>query len=109
MSKSVLTLNNVPTTIFCIYHPPPSSKNQLTNAIFISEFENFLDSYVISLEHFVIIGDFNLHFDKPNETYVKKCLELFDIRNLTQHVLEPTHKAGHILDWIVTRDAFSIS
>ena len=35
LSKTFLTINNVPMTIFCIYRPPPSVKNQLTNALFI--------------------------------------------------------------------------
>ena len=107
MSKTHITINNVPLTIFCIYRPPPSVKNQLTNSIFINDFENFLDTHIMPLDKFLIIGDFNLHFDCPNDTYVKKCLELFDVRNLLQHTMNPTHKANHIIDWVVTSKHFS--
>ena len=61
------------------------------------------------LENVLIIGDFNLHFDRPDETHVKQCIELFEVRNLSQHILKPTHKVGHIIDWVVTRNNFSVS
>ncbi len=41
MSRSYLTLNNVSTTIFCIYRPPPSKKNELTNALLFQILRNF--------------------------------------------------------------------
>ena len=104
LSKSQISLNNNDLVLFCVYRPPPSSKNKLTCPGFIRDFELFLDSYTVSLSNFLIIGDINLHFDNPNETYCKRMIDLLEIRNLTQLILEPTHKAGHTLDWLITRN-----
>ena len=104
LSRSQITLRNNDLVLFCIYRPPPSSKNKLTCPGFIHDFEVFLDSYTVTLNNFLIIGDINLHFDNPNETYCKRFIDLLEVRNLTQLIFEPTHKAGHILDWLITRN-----
>ena len=104
LSRSDLLINNHHFTLFCVYRPPPSARNQLTNSQFLNEFEHFIDSYTLNLEHFLIVGDFNLHFDNMNDTYVKKMLNVLHTRNMTQLTMSATHKAGHILDWIITRN-----
>ena len=37
----------------------------------------------------------------PNDPYVSKIIDLLHVYNLEQSVHFPTHKQGHILDWIV--------
>ena len=102
--KIDLNLYNVHTTMFCIYRPPPSARNMLTCTQFVCEFEHFLDSYTVTLNNFFIVGDFNLHFDEQHETYTKQVLEILQIRNLNQLTPTPTHIAGHIIDWLITKD-----
>ena len=71
-------------TMFCIYRPPPSKENTFTIPQFLSEFEHFLDSYVLELHSVLIFGNFNFHIDCPSEFYVKKFLDILKVRDLTQ-------------------------
>ena len=52
---------------------------------------------------FIFAGDFNIHWDKPNDKYVKKFRELCDAFGLVQHVENATHIKGHTLDFILSR------
>ena len=106
--KCDLHIKNVHFTMFCIYRPPPSAKNRLTHPMFLNDFECFLDYHALTLSNFFIVGDFNFHYDALNDTYVKQFVELFEVRNLIQLVTTPTHKAGHTIDWIVTRSFIPI-
>ena len=108
-TKSKIIINDCSFIVFCIYRAPPSEANQFKDTVFISEFNDFLDSNVPSNNKFLIIGDFNLHFDCPSKTYVKQMLDLFNARNLSQIINKPTQVAGHILDWVVTEDPNFIS
>ena len=65
---------------------------------------DFLDEYAVCNNEIVILGDFNLHYDCPNETYVGQINNIFNTRNLQQMVSKPTQRAGHILDWVVVRN-----
>ena len=71
----------------------------------------FLDIYIYtsSPKECVLLGDFNLHFYAPNETYVRKMLQILEIRNFSQFIKSPTQRAGHILDWVVSRNTDLLS
>ena len=103
-SQIDIKCNNNTISIFCIYRPPPSEKNKFTPLAFVIDFENFLDQYVTSDNEIFILGDFNLHFDCPNETYVKKIINVCEVRNFKQMVSSPTQEKGHILDWVLVRN-----
>ena len=91
-SCSEIMIKGTKMSIFCIYRPPPSEKNKLTPSLFIKEFEDFLDSlsFFSDSHHTLLIGDFNLHYDAKDNTYVKQMLELFEIRNFSQCVTSST-------------------
>ena len=56
-----------------VYRPPPSRQNKLTNAMFLEQFSDLLESYV-SCDRLFIVGDLNVHFDKPSDHYLcSKC------------------------------------
>ena len=65
-----LSLSNRSTNFFCIYGPPPNSKNKLSVSLFIEqlpalfEFCNCIGGLVL------ILGDFNFHYDRPDDPYV---------------------------------------
>ena len=91
-------------TFACIYRPPPSTQNKLTNSMFFTDFDTLLDHYSSLTGKLVILGDFNFHYDQQDNPDTKRlCLSLRN-HNLTQHVTQPTHQRGHTLDWLVTRD-----
>lgn len=49
----------------------------------------------------IIVGDFNVHFDVPAKSGgLRELLATYD---LVQHVEEPTHVRGHVLDLVISR------
>ncbi|KAK6182093.1 hypothetical protein SNE40_009856 [Patella caerulea] len=103
--ECLLTSAQTATRIIVVYRPPISKKNQLKTAIFHDEFSNLLEYVLSSKARPIILGDFNFHFDvQTNPDTVKLQTQLLT-NNLIQHVSSPTHKKGHILDWVVSNDA----
>ena len=49
------------------------------------------------------LGDFNLHVDVPTKSDVATFMSILSSLNMSQHVVDPTHKRGHTLDLIITR------
>ena len=101
-------LNAMNTTFLCVYHPPPSTINP-THKQFVEEFENLLELIIDTSQRLVILGDFNIHHDSDSDTYSKSMKLLLENNNLKQHVTEPTHNKGHIIDWIIAPYDISVS
>ena len=87
----------------CIYRPPPSLKNKLTIQNFLSEFYKLLEHCNTSTNQPMILGDINMHFNKPNDTYVAQLLDMLNIFRFVQSVQGPTHSKGNTLDWLMQR------
>ena len=51
----------------------------------------------------IIVGDFNIHMDNPQDKGTKDLSYTLDNFGLTQHVTEPTHNRGHTLDLLISR------
>ena len=49
----------------------------------------------------VILGDFNIHFDSPANSLTSKTLEIITTFDIVQGVQAPTHRCGHIIDWVL--------
>ena len=49
---------------FCLYRPSPS-KHKLTDSVFMAEFPDFLKYCNLCCSKFLILRDFNIHFDSP--------------------------------------------
>ena len=96
--------DNKVTKFICIYRPPPSKTNKLKPNMFIREFCDLLDMYIITKDHLVILGDFNLHHDSEDEYYARSMKTCLQNRNLVQLVNKPTQISNHILDWVVVRE-----
>lgn len=71
---------------------------------FLSEFADYLESIVLSPEPLLVTGDINIHVDNMNDTDAVKFLDLLESMEMTQHVNTPTHRAGHTLDLMITRE-----
>ena len=96
-----LTSNPTSLQIVVIYRPPPSKK-KLNAGIFFEEFEKIIEKYADGSDRTLIVGDFTFHIDVDGDTNEKKIISMIQSMNFTQHVLEPTHTSGHILDLLVT-------
>ena len=67
----------------------------------------FFDQFAGFLEHVdslpgktVLLGDFNIHFEKPENSNTQKLQNITKMFSFTQSVTEPTHCKGHMLDLI---------
>ena len=54
-------------------------------------------------DRLVIVGDFNIHVDNPQDRGAKELFCVLDNYGLTQHVTEPTHNKGHTLDLMISK------
>lgn len=85
-------------SLIVIYRPGGSKVD------FRKEFKGFLDS-VKRRENLMIVGDFNL----PHEDNVdRKFMKIIQSHGLEQHVKDPTHVDGGILDLILSRPSDSL-
>ena len=53
--------------------------------------------------HLLILGDFNIHWDKPDNPERIEFADLIDTFGLKLLVNEPTHTGLHTLDFVITR------
>jgi exonuclease III len=106
--EAVITIDSHCLRLVVLYRPPPSTKNGLTKGLFYQEFANFLELNTSSSCKLIIVGDFNFHWDSSDNQDTRHIRDMIDSFNLTQHVSEPTHNSGHILDWVISRSDDSI-
>ena len=90
-----------------VYRPPPSRQNKLTNAMFLEQFSDLLESYVCRDRPFVV-GDLNVHFDKNSDPTTSALNVVLDSLSLHQLVSVPTHWRGHTLDWLIINHATDV-
>ena len=68
-----------------------------------------LFDYISNLPGLVCLdGDMNIHFDNPLQSLTKQSLTTLSLYNLVQVIKKPTHKSGHIIDWVVVRPDYDI-
>ena len=89
--------------VIVVYRHPPSATNKFTTSLFLSEFTMLLDNLSITSGELLILGDFNLHVDKPSDPDASQFFGLLYAFGLTQHVRGSTHTHGHTLDLVKTR------
>jgi len=90
--------------IAIIYRLHPTKKNGIKTGDFFREFSEFVDTLATNNGHLLILGDFNIHWDSHSNADTKNLSDILQSANLTQHVTERTHKHGHILDLVISRD-----
>ena len=99
LDASFINVTNV--RVIVIYRPPAVG---LSPEIFLDDFSTLLEELIICSEELLIMGDFNLHIDDIENTQAVRFISLLDSFGLKQHVVSPTHRGGHILDLVITRD-----
>ena len=80
-----------------MYHPPSNSV-----ADFMEDFLDFIDHHTTTSGRLLVVGDLNLHLDNEKDRNASAFRDLMHSLNLYQHVHEPTHDRGLILDVVVT-------
>ena len=64
---------------------------------------------LIFVYSFFNIEDFNLHFNKSEDFYVSKFINILNIFNLTQHIFTPTHTSVNTIDFLITSPMIKIN
>ena len=101
--QASITLQHNTLHFFCLYRPPPNRRNNLTDSMFTEQLSDLLD-YINSLPGLVcLIGDMNIHFDNPLQSLTKQTLSTLSLYGLVQVINKPTHRCGHIIDWVIVR------
>ena len=85
--------------IIVLYKPPDTSAHKL----FLTEFADLIANCSLSSGKLVVLGDFNYHVDKFDNSDSQAFLNVLTSMNMVQHVHQPTHKLGRTLDLILTR------
>ena len=102
--ECVLNHGHQAVRLMVIYRPPSQSRNNSSDKKFMSEFSTMLTSQLILPGKLLICGDINYHMDIKTNRNTMKLHDLMKNAGIEQHVNEPTHEAGHILDIVLGRD-----
>ena len=101
--QASITLQHNTLHFFCLYRPPPNRRNNLTDSMFTEQLPDLLD-YVNNLPGFIcLVGDMSIHFDNPLQSLTKQTLTTLSLHSLVQVINKPTHRCGHIIDWVIVR------
>ena len=101
----IITAGNEVVRLAIIYRPLSSCKSGQPASVFLEEFYHYVDNHATKSKKLLVVGDFNFHFEVANNQDNKKFQDALHSLNLEQHVYEPTHSRGHILDLVITRCA----
>ena len=74
---------------------------------FFEEFESYMETLINKSGIPFVCGDFNLHLEEKDNVYAKKFVQLYENKGFIQHVQVPTHKAGGVLDLVLSSNAIS--
>lgn len=72
--------------------------------MFVNLFSTLLENTISISTQFIITGDFNVHVDDDSDREARAFIDILDSANLCQHIHEPTHKGGHTLDLLISRE-----
>ena len=99
-----LEIGNISLYVTGVYHPPPSAKNNTTNIMFIDQLSDYLMDLLSHTSNHIVLGDFNIHVNDPNNVDAGILLDTLSALGLEQHVQISTHNRGNTLDLIFTED-----
>ena len=99
------TLNNMYIHGALIYRVPPSQKNKIPKSLFIDEFSKLMESLSIIGGKLLVLGDFNIPWNKEDHPEREQLYDLLSSCSLTQHVEFVTHLGGQTLDHVISRDS----
>ena len=78
--------------------------NCSTKDSFLEDIEKYVSTKILIQEKIILMGDFNIHVENQNDTFVEEFLDLMKSMGFDQIVHTPTHKLGGTLDLIFVRD-----
>ena len=86
-----------------------SSGSKNICSTFFTDFSDLLASIAIYTCHIIIVGNLNIHLDRPDDKNTKKLQRLLARNNLTQLVSEPTQQQhGQTMDVVMSSRASTL-
>ena len=76
-----------------IYHSPRYESNP-NDSTFVTKFCLYLDTFISQFKKGIIVGDINIHVNKPNDYIPYNYLTMLDSMDLYQVVDFPTHQSA---------------
>ncbi|XP_056591954.1 uncharacterized protein LOC130411381 [Triplophysa dalaica] len=95
---AVTVIYPVKTHVVVIYRPPGHL------GLFLEELDTLLSSFPEDGTPLVVLGDFNIHLEKPQAADFNNLTASFDLKRVPTSA---THKSGNQLDLIYTRYCFT--
>ena len=86
--------NNSSITLLTIYHPPPSQTNHSMHPVFLDEFADYMENFLMTNNNILIAGDFNLHIDNDKDPEAQLFIDMMAALGLDCHIDFPNHKNG---------------
>ena len=100
--------NSTSMHLVIVYRPEEDSSGHKQNfGSFLDEFESMIVD-LLQLSDLVITGDFNVHFEDSSDSEANRFKSLLSSNSLSQHIKEPTHRQGHCIDLLITREISQI-
>ena len=100
-----VTVNSKSVRLGNVYRPEKrSSASHVNFGYFLEEFESMMDDYLLHPSEVIFTGDFNIHVDNISDNQANRFRATLFSGGFTQHVSEPTHRHGHSLDLLITRE-----
>ena len=103
-----LEIRNKVLTVVGIYHPPTKHLVNDSNAIFITEFLDFMGELQLSNKNIVILGNFSLHVNDKSDTDAQQFIDMVEASGMKQLIDFQTHKQENTLDLIITELAAEV-
>ena len=85
-----------------IYNPPYSDQSQTPNLDFSDNFTDWIAEHTTNDTNVIILGDFDLHVNNPNDDNAMNFIETNQSLALEQHFIFPTDTSGNTLDLVLT-------
>ena len=71
--------------------------------MFTEQLSDLLDCVSILPGFVCLVGDMNIHFYNPLQSLTKHTLTTLCLHSLVQVIIKPTHRCGHIIDWVIVQ------
>ena len=82
--QASITLQHNTQHFFCLFRPPPNRRNNLTDFMLTEQLPDILDHVGSLLGLVCLVGDMNIHFDKPLQSRTKQTLNNLFLHNPVQ-------------------------
>ena len=76
--------------------------SEVITQAFYTELAKLLGYMALFASPFIVTGDLNIRFDRPEDAATAKVNDLLTSYGAAQHIVQPTHVRGGILDVVIT-------